>query len=229
LLPVLLVAGLSFGLSQFLASNFIDYTLADVLSSLGSLLATVTFLKFWQPAVDPHFSLREAQAARATSSSSAPPWQGWLPWIIVSATVVIWSSLKIAAIGQMNISWPGLHKAISITLYHDKPYAAIWQFQPLGTGTAILLAAVLTAAVVRLSAREFLACVLGVHARSGSRFERSAVHTFLALPRLGGRAALGQRHVGQCPVRQPASGRRPAARFESGIVRGDQFIRRRHG
>jgi lactate permease len=160
LLPVLLVAGVSFGLSQFLASNFIDYTLADVLSSLGSLLATVTFLKFWQPAVDPRFSLRAAQAARTTTSSSAPPWQGWLPWIIVSVTVVIWSSLKVAAIGQMNISWPGLHKAISITLYHDKPYAAIWQFQPLGTGTAILLAAVLTAAVVRLSAREFLACVL---------------------------------------------------------------------
>jgi lactate permease len=157
--PVLLVAGLSFGLSQFLASNFIDYTLADVLSSLGSLLATVAFLKWWRPAVDARFSLREAQTAH-TTSSAAPPWQGWLPWIIVSATVVIWVALKIAAIGQMNIAWPGLHKAISITLYRDKPYPAIWQFQPLGTGTAILLAAVLTAVVVRLSALEFLACVV---------------------------------------------------------------------
>ena len=43
------------------------------------------------------------------------------------------------------MQWPGLHNAISITLYDAKPYAAVWLFQPLGTGTAILLAAILTA------------------------------------------------------------------------------------
>ena len=57
------------------------------------------------------------------------------------------------------ISWPGLHKAISITLYNDKPYAAVWTFQPLGTGTAILLAAIITAALVRLSPAGFFRCV----------------------------------------------------------------------
>ena len=55
----------------------------------------------------------------------------------------------IAAIGQQKIQWPGLHKAISITLYNGKPYAAVWTFQPLGTGTAILLAAIITALLVR--------------------------------------------------------------------------------
>jgi lactate permease len=35
--PVLLVAGGSFAVSQFVASNFIDYTLTDVLASLVSV------------------------------------------------------------------------------------------------------------------------------------------------------------------------------------------------
>ncbi len=39
--PVLLVAGGSFALTQFVASNFIDYTLTDVLSSLVSLIVTI--------------------------------------------------------------------------------------------------------------------------------------------------------------------------------------------
>jgi lactate permease len=67
--------------------------------------------------------------------------------------------LKVATIGQQAISWPGLHKMISITLYHDKPYAAVWTFQPLGTGTAILLAAIITAILVRLSPSGFVRCV----------------------------------------------------------------------
>ncbi len=39
--PVLTVAGVSFGLTQFVTSNYLDYTLTDVLAALGSLFATV--------------------------------------------------------------------------------------------------------------------------------------------------------------------------------------------
>ncbi len=88
-----------------------------------------------------------------------PSWQGWLPWLLVSAVVIVWTHLQWFAIGQQAIQWPGLHNAISITLYNNKPYAAVWVFQPLGTGTAILLAAVLTALLVRLSPGDFVACI----------------------------------------------------------------------
>jgi lactate permease len=40
-----------------------------------------------------------------------------------------------------------LHNAVFITLY-NKAYAANWVFQPLGTGTAILVATIITAATV---------------------------------------------------------------------------------
>jgi lactate permease len=157
--PVLLVAGGSFGLLQFVTSNFINYTLTDVLSSLGSLLITVLFLRLWRPPADPEFALQDTGKAGERQVTTVPAWQGWLPWITVSAVVILWTTSKIANIGQQAIEWPGLHKMISITLYHDKPYAAVWNFQPLATGTAILLAAIITAALVRLSPDTFLRCI----------------------------------------------------------------------
>ena len=156
--PVLLVAGGSFAASQFIASNLLDYALTDVLASLGSLIVTLLFLQVWHPAPDPEFRIADAALAEETASAVAP-WQGWLPWLIVSGLVIVWTHFGWASIGQASIKWPGLHNAISITLYNAKPYAAIWAFQPLGTGTAILVAAVITAAVVRLSPAAFFNCV----------------------------------------------------------------------
>jgi lactate permease len=130
-----------------------------VVSSLGSLITTVLFLRIWRPAPDPEFAIQDTRRAVEPSVSAVPDWQGWLPWIIVSAVVILWTSLKVANIAQQAISWPGLHKMISITLYHDKPYAAVWTFQPLGTGTAILLAAIITAAFVGLSPAGFVRCI----------------------------------------------------------------------
>ena len=156
--PVLLVAGVSFAASQFITSNFLDYALTDVLASLGSLIVTLLFLQVWRPVPDPEFRITEAALAQEATSTVAP-WQGWLPWLIVSAIVIVWTHFGWAAIGQQNIPWPGLHNAISITLYNNKPYAAVWAFQPLGTGTAILVAAIITAVLDRLSPMAFLECV----------------------------------------------------------------------
>jgi lactate permease len=176
--PVLAVAGLSFGAAQFAASNLLDYTLTDVLAALGSLVVTVLFLQVWRPAADPEFTIDRTPGsaaaavrgggaqggaslggvARGPAGRAVGAWQGWLPWLLVSATVILWSSFKVASKGQINVAWPGLDKAVAITLYHDKPYAAVWAFQPLATGTAILLAALVTAVLVRLPVAGLLRC-----------------------------------------------------------------------
>jgi lactate permease len=84
-----------------------------------------------------------------------PGWQGWMPWIIVSVVVILWTIFKVFLIGDTKIFWPGLNKAVFITLYKI-PYVALWDFQPLGTGTAILLSAVLTALLVGMRPGVFL-------------------------------------------------------------------------
>jgi lactate permease len=162
--PMLLVAGLSFGLAQFGASNYLNYTLTDVFAALASLFASVLFLQVWRPAADSEFAIVLPNALPcAVSSPSAPrtvpPWQGWMPWLILTGIVIPWTYLKVAEVGQRAISWPGLDHAVAITLYHDKPYSAVWLFQPFGTGSAILLAALLTALLVGLPPAQLLRCV----------------------------------------------------------------------
>ncbi|HXN09668.1 MAG TPA: L-lactate permease [Steroidobacteraceae bacterium] len=157
--PVLLVAGGSFSIVLFLASNYIDYTLTNVLSSLSSLLITLLFLRVWRPKPDEEFTIKDDPLTAAPTGNTVPAWQGWVPWVTISVTVMLWSFFKVPLYLQQNIPWPHLHKAIAITLYQDRPYAAIWNFQPLATGTAILVSCLITALLVRLSPADLFHCV----------------------------------------------------------------------
>jgi lactate permease len=159
--PMLLIAGGSFGVAQFLASNYLDYTLTDVFAALSSLAATLVFLQLWRPKADPAYTIARASVKeRPTHFPAVPAWQGWMPWLLLTAVVILWTLFKIASVGQRSIPWPGLHRAVSITLYHSKPYDAVWAFQPLGTGTAILAAALITAVLVRLPAALLFQCMV---------------------------------------------------------------------
>jgi lactate permease len=154
--PVLLVAGGTFALTQFVTSNFISYALTDVLSSLVSLILTIAFLRVWKPAPDERFAINVDRAAHTRGQLSGG--HGWVPWIVVSAVVIVWTVAKIFLIGDVKVPWPGLDKAVFITLY-NQPYGAIWDFQPLATGTAILVASIITALIVRLPLSEFGAAI----------------------------------------------------------------------
>ena len=169
--PVLLVAGGSFAAGQFVASNYLDYALTDVLSSLTALVVTLLFLQAWQPVPDPAFSVRGRMALPVgadvvRTSSSVPAWQGWLPWVVVSAVVIAWTHFKVFAISQKAIEWLGLHNQVLITLYKDRPYAAVWTFQPLGTGTAILLADLIVAACVGMGPARFVRAIVATWRQS---------------------------------------------------------------
>ena len=160
--PLLLVAGGSFASVQFLSANYIGYALTDVLSSLASLGAALLFVKMWKVAPDPAFALRltsdaeEVQAQPAHSALSG--WQGWLPWIVLSVVVIVWVHFKVNLIGEIKVEWPSLHNEVFITTY-GKPYAAVWNFQPLATGTAILVSTLITAALVGLKPSQFRAAL----------------------------------------------------------------------
>ena len=162
--PVLLVAGGSFAIVQFISSNYLHYALTDVLSSLSSLIATLVFVKVWKMPVDPAFALDpnrgEAKGAAPAAAVALPGWQGWLPWIVLSATVIVWVHFKVNLFSEAKIEWPGLHNEVFITTY-GKPYAAVWTFQPLATGTAILAATILTALAVGLKPAQLGQAIVG--------------------------------------------------------------------
>src|SRR5271168_969124 len=125
--PLLAVAGLSFGSAQFLASNYLDYTLTDVFAALGSLAVTLLFLQVWKPKPDPEFAIAQnSTASNVPAANRVPAWQGWMPWLVLTATVIVWTIFKVASKGQQLIPWPNLDKAVSITLYNNKPYGAVW-------------------------------------------------------------------------------------------------------
>lgn len=183
--PVALVAGGSFALTQFFVSNFIGPELPDVLASLVSLICVILFVQVYKPSDSEQYRAQfaDVSATRVNASSIdeegvAVPGAGaqdngkpstreavyaWLPWILVSGIVILWTikwpngtktGFQMASLGQSIIKWPGLHNAVFLTFYH-KPYAALYTFQPLGTGTAILVAAILTALILRVSLRTF--------------------------------------------------------------------------
>lgn len=159
--PILLISGGSFALMQFVSSNFIGYALTDVLSSLTSLILTLAFVKLWRPQFDPQFALYPVdQVERQHEPSVHAAWQGWMPWLILSVIVIAWVHFEINTIGQIKVEWPGLHNQVFITTY-GKPYAAVWTFQPLATGTAILVATLVTAIFTRLSMSQLRTALAG--------------------------------------------------------------------
>jgi lactate permease len=155
--PVLFVAGGCFAVGQFAASNY-TYELTDVISAGAALVGTVLFLKVWKPAYNAEYAMVVPAEDAGAEHASVPPWQGWLPWLIMCAVVLVWTHYAVASYFAQPIQWPGLHNQVFITLY-ERPYAAVWNFQPFATGTAILVTAIITALVVRLPVGRFFEAV----------------------------------------------------------------------
>ncbi|PYV32937.1 MAG: lactate permease [Acidobacteria bacterium] len=162
--PAAVVTGASFALTQFLVSNFWGPYAADIVAALAAIVALTLLLRVWKPPATllPRSGAQRAdaafkqsgQAARENPLTTAEALAAWAPWILLSAVMVAWSYLKLFQVGQLAISVPQLHNAVFVTLY-NKPYAAVYLFQPLAAGTAALTATVLTALVFRVPPRTF--------------------------------------------------------------------------
>jgi len=155
--PAALVAGGSFSLAQFVVSNLWGPYAADIIAALTAIGATSAFLQIWRPQKERLSGEETPPVGKADRPSLAQgtAFAGWLPWALLSAVMVLWSYLRLFQKGQLAIPIPDLHNSILITLY-QKPYAALYSFQPLAAGTAALVAAILTALILRAGPRTFL-------------------------------------------------------------------------
>lgn len=153
--PAALVAGSSFASAQFLVSNFWGPYAADIIAAAASIASLIIFLRVWVPggAEQKHFldvsPASVAAASRPAALSLKQALVAWLPWVMLAAVMILWSSLKLLQRGQITLAIPLLHNGVLITLY-QKPYSAIYSFQPLGAGTAAVAATALTALCLRV-------------------------------------------------------------------------------
>ena len=178
--PAVLVGGGSFAVVQFLTANYIGPELPDITSAIVSLIALTAFLKVWQPKRIFRFDTAESTTSQATGAkapAAAKPQAGatapltagailkaWSPFIILTAMVTLWSlkpfKALFAAGGPLastiiNIPVPMLDKLVAKmppVVAQATPYGAVYTFNWLAaTGTAILIAAILTIAFARFS------------------------------------------------------------------------------
>jgi lactate permease len=164
--PACLVAGGSFGLVQYLVSNFHGPWLVDIIAGAVSMLAVVVLMQFWKPAEEQANPAPAAAPETAAMAEAArgPAWKAWLPWIFLTVFVFAWGMPQVKK--QLD-SWfapqipvPALHNAvIKVPPVAPKPTPdpAIFRLNLLSaTGTALLLAGVGSALALGVGARRAL-------------------------------------------------------------------------
>ena len=104
-LPAILVVGGSFAATQWFWANYMDSNLVDIAAGVVSLIATMVFLRVWQPkriwrfederVEDAAKVERKEVAKHYTAGQTA---KAWLPFAILSVLVLLWGlpSVKLA-------------------------------------------------------------------------------------------------------------------------------------
>lgn len=164
--PAAAVCGITFAGTQFLVSNFVGPQLTDILASMLAMGSLVILIRFWRPAeAAPRSSSGlEAGAGAAARPSGREIALAWTPYILLVILILAWGELQ-PRLNQTNIAipWPLLHNTIlrvPPAVPKAGPYAAVYSFTWLSaSGTACLIAAILSALVVGLSPRKFAGVV----------------------------------------------------------------------
>ena len=178
-LPAILVSGISFAVTQYLSSNFLGPELPDVLSALVSLVALAVFMKFWQPKTIYRFKDESNQTKDHVSKESysgAAIAKAWSPFVILTVFISLWGipTIKTALAGHyegtnillkgVNVLGQALTFMPEVPLLHNQilngttgePIAALYKLELLGAaGTAILLAAIVTKFIFKMSWRSW--------------------------------------------------------------------------
>ena len=177
--PAILVVGGSFAATQWFWANHMDSNLVDIAAGVVSLVATLLFLRFWQPKKIWRFADEQAvTAVEARASvkhfSAGQIAKAWMPFAILSLFVLVWGlpAVKLAMNkattpafkvvmadgkarpGPAGWDWPYLHaKVFRTTPVVAKPTAEAARFDLnwlTATGTGCFLAALFAGLILGL-------------------------------------------------------------------------------
>lgn len=186
IMPAILITGISFAVTQYLTSNFLGPELPDVLSALVSLFALAIFLKFWKPQTIFRFSAEQEMAATLAAKApnnqqikytGGQIFKAWSPFLVLTAFITLWGipTIKLALTGHyegsniilkaVNSLGHALTLLPEVPLLNNKvinsagaPVAAIYKLEILGAaGTSVLIAAVVSKFIVKISWKEWVA------------------------------------------------------------------------
>ncbi len=174
--PAILVTGVSFAIPQFVISNYINPWIVDIGASLISMGCLILFLKVWQPKVlwlspalrgndESMATMSPAKPLDKTALTSAQLWSALLPWIIVCIVMLVWGNGAFKTWANSIFTWnypvPELHNMINKVppvAAKPTPEGAVFGFTYLSfTGTGMLIAAIISAAMMGLSPAKMLA------------------------------------------------------------------------
>jgi lactate permease len=155
--PACLVCGASFGVAQFAVSNFHGPWLVDIVAGIIAMLSLLVLLKFWHPAAQDDGS---NQQPAISNQQSAPlrHVRPWLPWILLAVFVALWKVGPVEKWLKATAPWswkvPFLHESVQ----RVPPVVAQPEFEKgtydflilAGTGTALLVAALISALALGL-------------------------------------------------------------------------------
>jgi lactate permease len=179
--PVAAVAGVSFGVVQLFMSNWHGPMLVDIAGGLVSMICVVLLLRVWKPK-----DVEKPAEGHATTGRVMK--RAWLPWIILTATVFVWSQpeTKKALDGLFSHDFPvpSLHNAIvrtpPVVPADAKPEEALYKLNLLSaTGTGILVAALISGLAMGFTPLGLLRRWLGTFAQI--RFSLLTIAAMMAL------------------------------------------------
>ena len=168
--PAVLVASLSFAITQYLTSNFVGPELPDITSAIVCLVSLTLFLKVWKPKRIFRFEDQEATLDTNTSFTTGQIIKAWSPFAILTVMVTLWSLkpfkqlfAKDGALSSwvFNIEVPFLHNMVQKVppvVAEVTDYVAVYKFDWFSaTGTAIFIACIITVLALRMRARDAVA------------------------------------------------------------------------
>jgi lactate permease len=149
--PAILVAGLSYTITQTAVALWHGPWLPTLLGAVVSLLALLILLRFWKPG-EIYRPYRQVAGSQVTAPVSGQDLRcAWLPWIILSAVVITWGIPAVKGfLDSVSIQFavPGLDKII-LRMPPVSPapqsMAAVFTFSWLSSiGTGVFISAVLS-------------------------------------------------------------------------------------
>ena len=169
--PAAIVCGLTFGVGQFVISNYISPSLAAIGAAVLCLFCLRGLLHVWQPATiwtsaalrttDHSHSTMPLPKPLAVKASAAETQQAWLPWILLCLILVTWGLPPVKAfldnIFSPRVDIGGLHNLVlrmPPIVAAPTPEPAFFRFFILSySGTGILVTAVLSGFLMGFSVK----------------------------------------------------------------------------